>query len=300
MRADLDEKRRQVGQVGEDRAEQRVLPESEHTPDQREALANAKGLVEELGAADVVVLAVPFHNFGVSQHFKTWVDLVIAGAGPTTPVLKGKPTVLATVRGGYGLGTPREGWDHSTPYLRRILADLREADLTVIERELTRSRPPPPAWSACASSPPSCAATRLRKPRRSAPTSPRPRDHPEAELPGEFPPAGRPRGRAARRRRDRSGAGRAQEPARHDEGPGRYRPRPALHHRELNTTPKAQALDERKIDRLRRKSRIISGISIIGTGKMAHVLAACRPDAVHHECSFGLLRLLDFVGESSL
>ena len=30
-----------------------------------------------------------------------------------------------------------EGWDHSTPYLRRILGDLWQADLTVIERELT-------------------------------------------------------------------------------------------------------------------------------------------------------------------
>lgn len=113
-------------------------PESERTLTQREALANAKDLVEELVSADVVVLAVPFYNFGVSQHFKTWVDLVIAAAGPTTPVLKGKPTVLVTVRGGgYGPGTPREGWDHSTPYLRRILADVWEADLTVIERELT-------------------------------------------------------------------------------------------------------------------------------------------------------------------
>jgi len=30
-----------------------------------------------------------------------------------------------------------EGWDHSTPYLRRILGDWWQADLTVIERELT-------------------------------------------------------------------------------------------------------------------------------------------------------------------
>ncbi|CAG6398496.1 NAD(P)H-dependent oxidoreductase [Streptomyces cocklensis] len=113
-------------------------PESERTPAQREALANARDLVEELASADVVILAVPFYNFGVSQHVKTWVDLVIAAAGPTTPVLKGKPTVLVTVRGGgYGPGTPRDGWDHSTPYLRRILADVWEADLTVIERELT-------------------------------------------------------------------------------------------------------------------------------------------------------------------
>ena len=42
------------------------------------------------------------------------------------------------MRGGaYGEGTPREGWDHSTSYLRRILADVWGADLTVVEREFT-------------------------------------------------------------------------------------------------------------------------------------------------------------------
>ncbi len=52
--------------------------------------------------------------------------------------MAGKPVVLATVRGGaYGAGTPREGWDHSTAYLRRILADVWGADLTVVEREFT-------------------------------------------------------------------------------------------------------------------------------------------------------------------
>jgi FMN-dependent NADH-azoreductase len=114
------------------------VPESDRTPEQSEALALARSLAAELEDADEVILAVPLYNFGVSQHFKAWVDLVIAGAGATNPVLKGKPTVLVTVRGGgYGPGTPREGWDHSTPYLRRILADIWQADLTIIERELT-------------------------------------------------------------------------------------------------------------------------------------------------------------------
>jgi FMN-dependent NADH-azoreductase len=112
--------------------------EADRTPAQRDALALAATLVAELADAQAVLLAVPLYNYGVSQHFKAWVDLVIAGAGASTPVLQGKPTVLATVRGGgYGPGTPREGWDHSTPYLRRILADMWGADLTIVERELT-------------------------------------------------------------------------------------------------------------------------------------------------------------------
>jgi FMN-dependent NADH-azoreductase len=114
------------------------VPEDQHTPAQREALALAATLAAELRDAEAVLLAVPLYNYGVSQHFKAWADLVIAGAGAAAPVLSGKPTVLATVRGGsYAPGTPREGWDHSTPYLKRILADLWEADLTIVERELT-------------------------------------------------------------------------------------------------------------------------------------------------------------------
>ncbi|MEU2021372.1 NAD(P)H-dependent oxidoreductase [Streptomyces sp. NPDC016469] len=113
-------------------------PEADRSPAQRDAAALAATLVEELRDADAVVLAVPFYNFGVSQHFKTWVDLVIAGSGPTDPVLKGKPTALiTTIGGGYGPGAPREGWDHSTSYLERIIRDVWQADLTLVKRELT-------------------------------------------------------------------------------------------------------------------------------------------------------------------
>jgi FMN-dependent NADH-azoreductase len=81
------------------------------------------------------------YNFGVSQHFKTWVDLVLtdprmgpAGGAP----LAGKPAVLVTVHGGnYSAGTPREGWDHATGWIRRILEDGWHLDLRVVEREFT-------------------------------------------------------------------------------------------------------------------------------------------------------------------
>ena len=113
------------------------VPAGNRSAEQRAAVALAAALV----AADAILLAVPLYNFGVSQHVKTWMDLVIADprtlAGPS-PLLAGKPAVLCTVRGGaYGAGTPREGWDHSTGYLRRILHDVLGADLTVVERELT-------------------------------------------------------------------------------------------------------------------------------------------------------------------
>lgn len=116
-----------------------MTPAEEHTAEQRAAVALAATLVDELVAADAILFAVPLYNFGVSQHFKTYIDLVLADPRANGQTfIEGKPVVLATVRGGaYGAGTPREGWDHSTPYLRRVIADCWGADLTVVEREFT-------------------------------------------------------------------------------------------------------------------------------------------------------------------
>jgi len=117
------------------------LPESDRSPEQQSAVTLAAALVDELLEADAIVLAVPLYNFGVSQHMKAWIDLIItdprAGAGEP-PLLSGKNVVLCMVRGGaYGAGTPREGWDHATSYLQRIISEVWGADLTVVEREFT-------------------------------------------------------------------------------------------------------------------------------------------------------------------
>jgi FMN-dependent NADH-azoreductase len=116
-----------------------ATPEEARTEEQRAALALAVGLAGELRSADAALLAVPLYNYGIPQHVKTWIDLVMAGAETAVePLLAGKPAVLVVVRGGaYGPGTPRDGWDHSTAYLRRIIADVWGADLTVVEREFT-------------------------------------------------------------------------------------------------------------------------------------------------------------------
>lgn len=116
------------------------LPAEDRSSEQQAALDLAAELVDELLQADAVLLAVPLYNFGVSQHVKAWIDLIGTDprANPGSSWLAAKPVVLCTVRGGaYGAGTPREGWDHSTGYLRRILADVWGADLTVVEREFT-------------------------------------------------------------------------------------------------------------------------------------------------------------------
>jgi FMN-dependent NADH-azoreductase len=116
-------------------------PEDQRSAEQLSALADAAREADQLVGADAALFAVPLYNFGVSQHFKAWVDLVVtdprmgAGAEPTTA---GKPAVLVVVRGGsYAAGTPREGWDHATGWMTRILADVWKFDLQVVEEEFT-------------------------------------------------------------------------------------------------------------------------------------------------------------------
>ncbi|MEU9046846.1 MULTISPECIES: NAD(P)H-dependent oxidoreductase [unclassified Kitasatospora] len=119
----------------------RFTPPERHTSEQRDALALASSLTDELVAADAVIVAAPLYNFGVSQHLKAWVDLVLTdprmAPGGERP-LAGKPAVLVTARGGtYGPGTPRDGWDHAIGWMRRMFDDVWKLQLTVVERELT-------------------------------------------------------------------------------------------------------------------------------------------------------------------
>jgi FMN-dependent NADH-azoreductase len=117
-----------------------ATPEGERTPPQWEALALATALADELLAADATVVAAPLYNFGIPQHLKAWLDLLLTDPrfAPGSAPLTGRPLALVIARGGgYGAGTPRAGWDHSTPYLRQMFAAVLGADLTVIEAELT-------------------------------------------------------------------------------------------------------------------------------------------------------------------
>ncbi|OII06906.1 FMN-dependent NADH-azoreductase [Curtobacterium sp. MCBA15_008] len=115
--------------------------DSDRTPEQRASIELARTLTDELADAEALLFAVPLYNFGVSQHFKSYVDMVITDprmAPGADPVTAGKPAVLVTVQGGnYAAGTPREGWNHATAWMRRILEDVWQLDLEVVTREFT-------------------------------------------------------------------------------------------------------------------------------------------------------------------
>lgn len=79
---------------------------------QAEAAALSDTLMNELRAADVIVLGVPMYNFGVPSTLKAWIDYV-ARAGETfrytelgpEGLLKGKKAYVVATRGGKYLGT---------------------------------------------------------------------------------------------------------------------------------------------------------------------------------------------------
>ncbi|MFK3983540.1 FMN-dependent NADH-azoreductase [Micromonospora sp. NPDC050397] len=122
------------------------VPADQRGEEQSRAVALVTTLVDELLAADAYLFAVPLYNYGVSQHVKGWIDLLLTDPrlAPGQQPLAGRPAAIVTSRGGgYGPGTPREGWDHATPYYRRIFGDLFGLELHVSEIELTLAESTP-------------------------------------------------------------------------------------------------------------------------------------------------------------
>jgi FMN-dependent NADH-azoreductase len=116
------------------------VPDDATRADGTAAVELAEEILAELKSADALLLAVPLYNYGISQHIKAWIDLLLTDMelvrGPN--VLQGKPAIFTLARGGgYGAGTPKEGWDHATPYLERIFGDLFGMEVRKAVAELT-------------------------------------------------------------------------------------------------------------------------------------------------------------------
>jgi FMN-dependent NADH-azoreductase len=113
------------------------------TPAQRETLAISDALVDELLAAETIVIGAPMYNLTVSAPLKGWIDQIVrAGrtvlwsASGAEGVLKGKKVFVLTSRGGsFRPGTPTAQYDHQEPYLRHILGFIGLSDVTFIHAE---------------------------------------------------------------------------------------------------------------------------------------------------------------------
>lgn len=118
------------------------VAESDRTPEQAAAVALGAQLVGEVLAADTILIGLPLYNFGPPSTFKAWFDRIVSPG--TAGQLGDKEFVVVAARGGgYGPGTPREGWDHGEPWLRHALTSLGVEDAIFINTELTLARESP-------------------------------------------------------------------------------------------------------------------------------------------------------------
>jgi len=114
----------------------------QRTPEQAAALALSDVLIDELLAADVIVFAVPMHNFGPPSTLKAWIDHVVrlgrtvsySQKGPEG-MLKGKRAILVLARGGVYSDGPARPFDFQEPYLRAILGFIGLTDVDVVRVE---------------------------------------------------------------------------------------------------------------------------------------------------------------------
>ncbi|VWX59959.1 FMN-dependent NADH-azoreductase [Sphingorhabdus sp. 109] len=130
--------------VTEDWVGANFTDESERNDAQKAELALSDSLVDELVAADTLVIGTPIYNFAVPAALKAWIDLIArarktfhyTAKGPEG-LLTGKKAYVLIASGGTEVGSEI---DFASGYLRHILAFVGITDLTVIaaDRQMMR------------------------------------------------------------------------------------------------------------------------------------------------------------------
>ncbi|HCZ9678225.1 TPA: FMN-dependent NADH-azoreductase [Vibrio parahaemolyticus] len=107
--------------------------------EQRAVVDLSDTLIEEVKAADTLVIAAPMYNFTIPTQLKNWIDL-IARAGVTFKytengvqgLIEGKKAIVVTTRGGIHKDSPT---DNVTPYLRTVLGFVGITDVEFVYAE---------------------------------------------------------------------------------------------------------------------------------------------------------------------
>jgi len=112
------------------------------TPAEHEARSLSDALVAELAEADLLVIASPMYNFGMSSTLKSWFDHVVrVGAtvryGENGPegLMTGKRAVVIESRGGLYSEGPGAAMDGQEAHIRTLLGFMGIADLTFVRAE---------------------------------------------------------------------------------------------------------------------------------------------------------------------
>lgn len=111
----------------------------EKTDDQTAILANSDTLINELVAADTIVIGAPIYNFSIPAGLKAWIDQ-IARAGLTFQytengpegLLRDKKVIVAVASGGVPVGSDA---DFATPYIKFVLGFVGISDVSFVSAD---------------------------------------------------------------------------------------------------------------------------------------------------------------------
>jgi FMN-dependent NADH-azoreductase len=107
------------------------------------AIKQSDEAVDELLAADVIVIGAPMHNFGIPSSLKAWIDHIVragrtfknTNSGPVGLVPSSKKVILVSARGGVYSDGAMTALDHQETYLRAVLGLLGLTDISIVRAE---------------------------------------------------------------------------------------------------------------------------------------------------------------------
>lgn len=120
----------------------RSAPPDSLTHGQKASLALSDKLLEELFAADSIIVAAAMINFGIPSNLKAYIDYIVrprvtfnySAKGPEG-LVKGKKVYLVVARGGVYSEGPMQQFNFQDTYLRTALAFIGLTDIDLITVE---------------------------------------------------------------------------------------------------------------------------------------------------------------------
>lgn len=112
-------------------------PAEQHSPESAAAIRVSDELVAELKAADHLVIGTPMYNFSIPAVLKAWIDHIVRVGVTVSPdnvgLLTGKKaTIILATGGDFSPGSPIEGYNQASGYLRQLLAWIGITDVEII------------------------------------------------------------------------------------------------------------------------------------------------------------------------
>jgi len=130
------------------KAKYAVMSGQKFTPEEDAAWKAVVKIADHFKSFDKYVFSLPMWNFGIPYKLKHYIDLLaqpgLAFAyenGNYRGLITGRPLVAVHSRGGaYGPGSPAEGYDLQSRYLRQVLSFIGFTEIRDIFLESTASK----------------------------------------------------------------------------------------------------------------------------------------------------------------